>query len=132
MDSAPVESDDEDADLRAVFQDREESDEEEADVSEPMTLHEARSAAQALKIFVQENQAVEAMLGHLRPIEDLVSDMEAITVSARTQQIQVTDFFDPVNSADGLDSRTICRRRGAMKGPSACCLVPAPAIVTIR
>ena len=80
------ESDDEDADLRAGLQDREDSDEEEADVSEPvvpMTLREARSAAQALKIFVQENQAVEAMRGHLRPIEDLVSDMEAMIVSLR-------------------------------------------------
>ena len=38
-------------------------DEEDADVSEhvvPMTLREARLAAHALKIFVQENQSIEA------------------------------------------------------------------------
>ena len=81
-----------------------ESDEEEADVSDPvvpMTLSEARSAAQALKIFVQENQAMEAMRGHLQPIEDLVSDMEAMTVSARTQQTSMHHFFAPLKAADG-------------------------------
>ena len=52
--AAPVESDD--AELRAALQARAESDEEEADVSEAavsMTLHEARSAAPALKIFAR-------------------------------------------------------------------------------
>ena len=43
------------------------------------------------------------MREHLRPIEDLVSDMEAMTVSARTQQMQMTYFFAPVNAADGLE-----------------------------
>ena len=75
--AAPEESDDEDAGLKAALQAREETDEKEADESEPvvpMTLCQARSAAQALKIFVQENQSVEAMRGYLKPIEDLVSD----------------------------------------------------------
>ena len=87
--AAPVESDDEDADLRAAFQARAESDEDEADVNEvvmPMTLRDARIAAQAVKVFVQKNQAVEVMHGYLKPIEDLVSDLEAMTVSVRTQQ----------------------------------------------
>ena len=51
--AAPVESDD--AELRAALQARAESDEEEADVSEAavsMTLHEARSAAPALRVKI--------------------------------------------------------------------------------
>ena len=50
---APVESDEEDASLRNALAACEESDQEEADDSEPvipMTLREARSAGQALKI----------------------------------------------------------------------------------
>ena len=66
-----------------------------------MTLREARSAAQALKIFVQDNQSVEAMRGYLKPIEDLVSHMEAMTVSARTEQTRIHQFFAPVKAADG-------------------------------
>jgi hypothetical protein len=85
----------------------EETDEEDADESEPvvpMTLHEARSAAQALTFFVQENQSVEAMRVYLKPmmtrIEDLVSDMEVMTVSVRTQQTLQEQFFAPVIAAD--------------------------------
>ena len=101
--AAPEESDDEDAGLKAALQAREETDEKEADESEPvvpMTLCQARSAAQALKIFVQENQSVEAMRGYLKPIEDLVTDMEAMTVSVRTEQTHLEQFFAPVTAAD--------------------------------
>ena len=70
----------------------------------PMTLRDARIAAQAVKVFVQNNQAVEVMHGYLKPIEDLVSDLEAMTVSVRTQQTRVhnhNNFFAPVKAADG-------------------------------
>ena len=83
---------------------RESSDEEEADDSEPvvpMTLREARGVGHVLKIFVQENQDTEAMHPHLRNIEALVRDMEAMTVSVRTQQTKVTRFFMPERAADG-------------------------------
>ena len=60
--AAPIESEDEDAEWRAAIQNTE-ADEQDADVSEhvvPLTLREARVAAHALKIFVQENQSIEA------------------------------------------------------------------------
>lgn len=101
---APAEFEDGDAELRAALAARESSDEEEADDSEPvvpMTLREARGVGHALKIFVQENQDTEAMRPHLRNIEALVRDMEAMTVSVRTQQTKVTRFFMPERAADG-------------------------------
>ena len=103
---APAEFEDGDTELRAALAARESSDEEEADDSEPvvpMTLREARGVGHALKIFkfVQENQDTEAMRPHLRNIEALVRDMEAMTVSVRTQQTKVTRFFMPERAADG-------------------------------
>ena len=80
------------------------NDEENADDSEPvvpMTLRDARAAAQALKIFVQENQSTEAMRPYLEPIQALSREMEAMTVSARTQQTTIHRFFQPVRAADG-------------------------------
>ena len=44
---------------------------------------------------------MEAMPGYLKPIKDLVSDMEAMTVSARTEQTRIYQFFAPVQAADG-------------------------------
>lgn len=99
-----MESDEEDASLRNALAACEESDQEEADDSEPvipMTLREAMSAGQALKIFVQENQDTEALRPYLRAIEGLVREMEAMTVSARTQQTRMTSFFVPMRAADG-------------------------------
>ena len=83
------------------MQARAESDEEEADVSEAavsMTLHEARSAGSALKIFARRPPAParrlgEVMLLHLQPIEDLISDMDAMMVSARTQQTRLNQIL---------------------------------------
>ncbi len=86
--AAPDYSDDDGCDLRAALQAREVTEEENANEYEPvapMTQREARSAAHALKIFVQESQSVEAIQGYLKPIEDQVSDVEAVTVSARTE-----------------------------------------------
>ncbi len=80
----------------AVYEAREASDEEEADESEPvvlMTLREARALGQAVKIFVQENQGCERMRPYLSAIESLVRQMEAMPVSARTQQLE-TDMHD--------------------------------------
>ena len=93
-----------DAECRAAMQ-AAESDEEDADVSElvvPMTLRDARAAGQALKIFVQENQSMEAMRQYLGPIQALSREMEAMTVSARTQQTTMHRFFQPVRTADGV------------------------------
>ena len=80
--------------------DEEESDEEEADDSEPvipMTLHEARGSGQALKTFVQEN---ERMRPYLQAIKSMVREMEAMTVSARSHQSDMHDFFLPERAAD--------------------------------
>ena len=89
--TAAPQSDDEDA--AAAYEAREECDGEVADDSEPvvpMTLREARATGQALKIFVQEN---ERMRQYLSAIESMVREMEAMTVSARSQQTDMHDFF---------------------------------------
>ena len=107
-------SDEEDAEQRAALAGREESDREEADDSEPvvpMSLRDARSAGQALKIFVQENQDTEALRPYLRNIEGLVREMEAMTVSARTQQTKVDQFFVPLRAADDLKSKLGARAK---------------------
>ncbi len=71
--AAPVESDDEDSELTAAYQAREESDGEDDDEPVlPMTLREARVAGGALKLFVQENQDSVRMRPYLRVIEGLV------------------------------------------------------------
>ena len=53
---------------------------------------------------MQENQDIEAMHPYLRNIEGLVREMEAMTVSARTQQTEVDQFFVPLRAADDLKS----------------------------
>jgi hypothetical protein len=94
------ESDDEEA--TAAYEAREESDVEEADDSKPvvpMTLLEARLArgmGQALKIFVQEN---EHMRPYLSVMESMVREMEAMTMSARTHQCDMHDYFLHVRAA---------------------------------
>ena len=90
--------------LRNALAACEESDQEEADDSEPvtpMTLREAMIAGLALKIFVRENQDMEALRPNIRAIEGLVREMEAMTVSARTKQTVMTSFFMPMRAADG-------------------------------
>ena len=69
-----------------------------------MSLRDARSAGQALKNCVQENQDTEALHLYLRTIEGFVREMEAMTVSARTQQTKVDQFFVPLRAADKLMS----------------------------
>ena len=91
------ESDDEEA--TAAYEAREESDVEEADDSKPvvpMTLREARGMGQELKFFVQEN---ERMRPYLSAMESMVREMEAMTVSARTHQCDMHDYFLPVLAA---------------------------------
>ena len=75
-----------------------------ADVSKfvtPMTMREARAAAHALKIFVQENQSIEAMRPYLAPIERFSREMDAVVASARMRQTTMIDSFQPVRSANG-------------------------------
>jgi hypothetical protein len=88
----PVESDDEDAEFLAAYRASEGSDEEEADDSETvvsMKLPEARAVGEKLKTFVQQNQGDMRMQKHLHAIEELVRDIEAMTVSARTRQMDM-------------------------------------------
>jgi hypothetical protein len=47
---------------------------------------------------VQQNQGNERMHKHLHAIEELVRDMVAMTVSARTHQRDMHDFFLPVRT----------------------------------
>lgn len=103
--ASPVEYVEEDAALRAALEAQEESDKEEADDSVsviPMTLKEARSAAQGVKVFVQENQDNVALRPYLVAVEGLVSEMEAMTVSARTRQSDMREYFIPVPATDGV------------------------------
>ena len=61
--------------MGAALQALEETNEEDTGDSKSvvqMTLVEASSAAQALKIFVQENQSVEAKKGYFKPTEESV------------------------------------------------------------
>ena len=60
------------------------------------------SAAQAVKHFVQENQDNVALRPYLAAIEDLVGEMEEMTVSARTRQSDMREFYLPVPAADGV------------------------------
>ena len=102
--AAPLESDDAFGGCRMQSSNAEE-DEENADDSEPvvpMTLRDERAAAQALKIFVQENQRTAAMRPYLEPIQALSREMEAMTVSARTQQTTMHRFFQPVRASDSV------------------------------
>ena len=102
--AAPIDSEDEDAECRAAMQNAD-IDEEDADVSEhvvPMTLREARLAAHALKIFVQENQSIEAFRPFLVQFERFSREVDAVTVSARTEQSTIHHFFQPVHAADGI------------------------------
>jgi hypothetical protein len=64
-----------------------------------MTPREARALGHAVKIFVQENQGCERMRPYLSAIESLVREMEAMTVSARTQKSDMHDCFVPVRAA---------------------------------
>ncbi len=112
--AAPVESDDEDSELTAAYQAREESDGEEDDVPvtcpvPPMTLREARAAGGALKLFVQENQDSVRMRPYLRVMEGLVRELEAMTVSARTVRTDMHDYFLPVRASDGVSPSTGAR-----------------------
>jgi hypothetical protein len=92
--AALVESDDEDSELTAAYQAREESDGEDDDVPvPPMTLREARAAGGALKWFVQENQDSVRMRPYLRVMEGLVRELEAMTVSARTVRTDMHEYF---------------------------------------
>ncbi len=52
-----------------------------------------------LRFFVQENQGCERMRPYLSAIESLVRDMDAMAVSARTQQTDMHDFFLPARAA---------------------------------
>ena len=73
--ATPIDSEDEDAECRAAMQTAETDEEDsDADVSKhvvPMTpgMREARVAAHALKIFVQENQSIEAFRPFLAHFE---------------------------------------------------------------
>ena len=53
-------------------------------------MDKARATGHAFKIFVQEN---ERMRQYLSAIESMVREMEAMTVSARSQQTDMHDFF---------------------------------------
>jgi hypothetical protein len=67
-----------------------------------MTLRQVRVAGNGVKIFVQENQNSEHMRPFLHTVEELMRAMEAMTVSARTVQKVVRDYFLPVSAADSV------------------------------
>ena len=67
-----------------------------------MTLREARVAAHALKIFVQENQSIEAFRLFLVQFERFSREVDAVTVSARIEQSTIHHFFQPAHAADRI------------------------------
>ena len=92
--AAPIDSEHKDTECKAAMQTAE-TDEEDADVSEhavPMTLREARVAAHVLKIFVQENQSIEAFRLFLVHFKRFLRGVDAVTVSARTEQSTIHHF----------------------------------------
>jgi hypothetical protein len=62
----------------------------ETDSEERHLMDKARATGHAFKIFVQEN---ERMRQYLTAIESMVREMEAMKVSARSQQTDMHDFF---------------------------------------
>ena len=73
--------------------------------SQARPMIQVRVAGNAVKIFVQENQnseQTEHMRAFLHIVEELMRAMEAMTVSARTVQKDVRDYFLPLSSADDV------------------------------
>ena len=95
----PVESDDDDAELRKVLHECETTqDEEEAeDLTERNipTLREAKAACDLLQDFVHEQSGCDtALRGHVRSVDDLVKQLELMVVACTVQK-HVTDYFRP-------------------------------------
>ena len=87
---APIESDDEDAELVSELKARSEQDVEEADDSQavlPWTLRQARAASEGMKTFVHSNQGEHPELRkYMAAVEGLEKLLENMTFSARSKQ----------------------------------------------
>ena len=69
-----------------------------------MTLKEARAASEALKIFVQENQAEHSELRDYKDaVETLNRLIEKMAFSARSRQTTIPEHFPPA-SRDPVDA----------------------------
>ena len=106
---APQEDVEEDAELATALLQRGPGgdDEDEADDSVervPMTLKEARAASEALKIFVQENQAEHSELRDYKDaVETLNRLIEKMAFSTRSRQTTIPEHFPPA-SRDPVDA----------------------------
>jgi hypothetical protein len=87
---APIESDEEDAELVSALKARSEQDVEEADdslVVIPWTLSQARAASEGVKAFVHSNLEEHPELRkYMAHVEDLETLLENMTFSARSKQ----------------------------------------------
>ena len=87
---APIESDEEDAELVNALRARSEEDEEEADDSAevvPWTLSEARVGAEQMKIFFEANhQEHPELRKYMDAVEGIEKLLEKMTFSARAKQ----------------------------------------------
>ena len=87
---APIESDEEDAELVSALKARSEQDVEEADDSPvviPWTMSQARAASEEMKTFVHSNQGEHAELRkYMAAVEGLDKLLENMTFSARSKQ----------------------------------------------
>jgi hypothetical protein len=87
---APIESDEEDAELVAALKARSEQDEEEDDDSPaviPWTLSQARAASDGMKTFFHANQAEHPELRkYMEAVEGIEKLLENMTFSARSKQ----------------------------------------------
>jgi hypothetical protein len=87
---APIESDDEDAELVSELKARSEQDVEEDDDSQavlPWTLRQARAASEGIKTFVHSNQGEHPELRkYMAAVEGLEKLLENMTFSALSKQ----------------------------------------------
>jgi hypothetical protein len=67
-----------------------------------MRLQEARAVVEKLKTSVQQNQGDKRMQKHA--MEELVRDIEAMTVSAWTSCADMHDYFLPSRTTEGVSS----------------------------
>ena len=87
---APIESDEEDAELVAALKARTEQDEDKDDDSTavvPWALSQARAASDGMKTFFHENQAEHAELRkYMAAVEGIEKLLDNMTFSARSKQ----------------------------------------------
>ena len=97
------------AEPAAVVEDKDSSSSDDEAEPVPMTLKQARAAAEALHAFVLENYELHE---HQKPLQDVAQQLARMVTSKATRQTSLTQFFTP--SADQAPATEGC----AAAGPS--------------